>query len=279
MEMKGSQTVAATVERTWQGLNDPDTLKACIPGCETLEPAGENAWTVVMNLKIGPVGARFKGKLALSNVLEPRSYTIQFEGQGGAAGFGKGSADVALSPAGEGTLLEYGVNAQIGGRIAQVGARLVDAAAKKMADDFFARFNKVIAEGAGAGPAAMAAAPAGVGTGIEAGVGGDNGAASAGLAASASPPVLGDAAAVQAAAVPASPAPAGAAPMAGPAAVPRPAEPAAPVSAAAAPASAPAAQAAPGAPGAPAPAGGKSTWIWWLLAIIILFVLYLMFRG
>lgn len=293
MEMKGSQTVAATVERTWHGLNDPDTLKACIPGCEALEPAGENSWTVVMNLKIGPVGARFKGKLLLSNVQAPNSYTIQFEGQGGAAGFGKGSADVKLSPADGGTLLEYGVNAQIGGRIAQVGARLVDAAAKKMADDFFARFNKVIAEG-GAAAAAQAAAPAEPAAPSRPAVSPALSDASAAEAAAVSPSldvVMPPAAAAAPLTPPApaapmaqSPAAASAAPIPAPApAVPPQAAPA-PAQAAAMPAQAAAAPAQAGPAPAPAsaatpPTSRKPAWIWWLLAIIVLFVVYWMLRG
>jgi carbon monoxide dehydrogenase subunit G len=152
MEMNGSQTITASVDRTWQALNDPQTLKACIPGCESIQPVGDDTWIIAMNVRIGPVSARFKGRLGLSNINPPNAYTIDFEGQGGAA-FARGSADVKLSPAEQSTLseqitlLEYEVDAQVGGKIAQVGARLVSAASRKLADDFFKRFNERVAVG------------------------------------------------------------------------------------------------------------------------------------
>ena len=151
MELIGQQLIAAPIDRTWVALNDPGTLKECIAGCDSIDKVSDNEYTVSMAVRIGPVNAKFKGKLKLENLQPPTSYTIVFEGQGGVAGFGKGSADVKLTPQDGGTLLDYAARAQVGGKIAQIGSRLVDAAAKKMADDFFAAFNAKVA---GAGPAA-----------------------------------------------------------------------------------------------------------------------------
>jgi carbon monoxide dehydrogenase subunit G len=166
MELKGERTIPASRERTWAALNDPQVLKACIAGCESLEPAGADAYLAQLAVKIGPVSARFKGSLKLVDVRPPEAYTIHFDGQGGVAGFGKGSADVALEPAGEeATLLRYLAKAQVGGRIAQVGSRLVDAAAAKIADDFFAAFESHLrveteaARAAAGGEAAAEVAP------------------------------------------------------------------------------------------------------------------------
>jgi len=128
----------------WDALNDVDLLKQCIPGCESIEPDGENAYLLALTAAVGPVKARFKGRMALLDIAAPDSYTIQFDGQGGAAGFGKGSAKVTLAAEGDETLLTYAVQAQVGGKIAQIGSRLVDAAARKMADAFFARFTEAV---------------------------------------------------------------------------------------------------------------------------------------
>jgi len=142
MEMKGEQLIAASRQQVWDALNDPQALKACIPGCESIDPAGANAYQVLMVAKVGPVSAKFKGKLTLSDVKPPESYSIAFEGQGGAAGFAKGGAKVQLSSeSAHETKLAYAVTANVGGKLAQIGSRLVDAAARKVADDFFARFN------------------------------------------------------------------------------------------------------------------------------------------
>lgn len=141
MELTGQQLIPAPIDQTWAALNDPDTLKACINGCESIEKTGDNEYAVVMVVKIGPVNAKFKGKLMLSNLNPPESYSINFEGQGGVAGFGKGSADVKLTPQEGSTQLDYTAKAQIGGKIAQIGSRLVDAAARKIADEFFTAFN------------------------------------------------------------------------------------------------------------------------------------------
>ncbi|MBA2676037.1 carbon monoxide dehydrogenase subunit G [Ramlibacter sp.] len=141
MDMQGSRALGVTQQQAWEALNDPEVLKACIAGCDKLEPTGENQYTVGMALRIGPVSARFAGKIQLTEVQPPESYTLGFEGQGGAAGFGKGSAQVRLTPAGTGCELGYTVNAQVGGKIAQVGQRLIDGVAKSMAEDFFKRFD------------------------------------------------------------------------------------------------------------------------------------------
>lgn len=157
MELKGEQLIPASQQRTWDALNDPEVLKACIAGCETLERTEEGGFTATLALRIGPVSARFKGKLALSDVQPPQSYTIHFDGQGGMAGFGKGSAQVQLSPADGGTLLNYAAKAQVGGKLAQVGSRLVDAAAAKITNDFFAAFcARVGADAAAAGQTPLA---------------------------------------------------------------------------------------------------------------------------
>ena len=141
MELSGQRTIPASVEATWVALNDPETLKACIAGCESLERTGDDAFAAVVAVKVGPVSARFKGNLKMTSVQAPNSYTINFDGQGGIAGFGKGSADVALTPAGpQQTKLAYAARAQVGGKLAQVGSRLIDAAAAKIADDFFKAF-------------------------------------------------------------------------------------------------------------------------------------------
>jgi hypothetical protein len=145
MEMKGEQAIAAGQQQVWDALNDPQMLKACVPGCESIEPAGENAYSVLMVARVGPVSAKFKGKLTLSDIRPPQSYSIAFEGQGGPAGFAKGGAQVQLSPDGDKTRLAYDVKASVGGKLAQIGSRLVDAAAKKVADDFFRNFNEKVA--------------------------------------------------------------------------------------------------------------------------------------
>src|SRR5690554_6542334 len=152
MKLEGQKTIPAPVERTWAALNDPDVLRASIAGCESLERTAEDEYAAAMKVRIGPVNARFKGKLKLSDIVAPSSYRIAFEGQGGAAGFGKGNADVRLEPAGEeATLLSYVAEAQVGGKIAQIGSRLVDAAAAKIAEDFFTAFEaRLAADNAGA---------------------------------------------------------------------------------------------------------------------------------
>ena len=140
MELQGERLIPASVDATWQALNDPESLKACIAGCESLEATGPDAFAAVVALRVGPVSARFKGNLQMTNIVPPHSYTINFDGQGGVAGFGKGSADVALTAEGAQTRLKYTARAQVGGKMAQVGSRLIDAAAGKITEDFFKAF-------------------------------------------------------------------------------------------------------------------------------------------
>lgn len=141
MEMTGEQLIHATQADTWAALNDPAILKECVPGCESIDRTGDNEFVVQMTARVGPVSAKFKGKMALSNIQAPDSYSIAFEGQGGVAGFAKGSADVTLATEGQDTRLSYKVKANVGGKLAQIGSRLVDAAANKVANDFFVAFN------------------------------------------------------------------------------------------------------------------------------------------
>ena len=141
MELQGERLIPASVDKTWASLNDPEVLKACIAGCESLERTGDDKMTAVVALKVGPVSARFKGNIAMTNINAPTGYTINFDGQGGVAGFGKGSADVALtSQSPEQTLLKYTARATVGGKMAQIGSRLVDATAAKLTEDFFKAF-------------------------------------------------------------------------------------------------------------------------------------------
>ncbi len=136
MEMSGDQWVPLAREKVWEALNDPDVLKACVPGCQSVEKESENQFTATVNAKVGPVKSRFKGNVTLSDLNPPTSYTLTFQGQG-AAGFTKGEANVSLADEGEGTRISYTAHATIGGKLAQVGARLVDGAARKMANEFF----------------------------------------------------------------------------------------------------------------------------------------------
>lgn len=141
MEMSSTRVVAAPPATVWAALNDPEVLKACIPGCETFERVSDTEWRAVVAAKVGPVSARFTGRMQLADLDPPNGYTLKFEGQGGAAGFANGEAKVGLSPAdGRATSLAYTAKAQIGGKLAQIGSRLVDGAAAKMADEFFERF-------------------------------------------------------------------------------------------------------------------------------------------
>ncbi len=158
MEMTGEQIIDQPQSKVWEALNDTEVLKACIPGCDTLEKVSDTEYKMTMTAAVGPVRAKFNGKLMLADVNAPVSYTIAFEGSGGAAGFGKGSAQVALSPEGSGTKLSYNAKAQIGGKLAQVGARLIDGVAKKMADDFFTAFKTRLTPAAPEPGAAVAGA-------------------------------------------------------------------------------------------------------------------------
>jgi uncharacterized protein len=140
MTMNGEVQLAAPREEVWAKLNDPEVLKACIPGCESLEMLSDHEFQAVAVNKIGPVKARFKGRVELTDLDPPNGYRISGQGDGGVAGFAKGGATVKLTPNGDGTVLSYDVEAQIGGKLAQLGQRLVNGAAKKMADQFFERF-------------------------------------------------------------------------------------------------------------------------------------------
>jgi uncharacterized protein len=147
MTMSGDVQLAANRQTVWAKLNDPAVLKSCIPGCELLEMNSENEFQAVATVKVGPVKARWKGKVRLSDLDPPNSYRISGEGEGGVAGFAKGGAKVSLSDKDGGTLLSYNVEAQIGGKLAQLGQRLVNGAAKKIADDFFKNFAANVAAG------------------------------------------------------------------------------------------------------------------------------------
>jgi carbon monoxide dehydrogenase subunit G len=143
MEMLGNRRLGITQQQAWDALNDPETLKKCIPGCDKFELTGDNQYSVALAVKVGPVSAKFNGKVTLADIMAPDSYKLSFEGQGGVAGFAKGSSSVSLKPVadnGEGCELDYTVQAQVGGKIAQLGQRLIDGAAKSTADDFFKRF-------------------------------------------------------------------------------------------------------------------------------------------
>jgi carbon monoxide dehydrogenase subunit G len=157
MELTGQERIAAPRAQVWQALNDPEILKACIPGCESIEMLSPTEMKARVALKLGPIKASFAGQVTLSNIDPPNGYTISGEGSGGSAGGAKGSADVRLVPDGDGSLLTYRVNSQVTGKIAQLGARLVDSAAQKLAGDFFAKFNQVVQQMVA--PAAHPSAP------------------------------------------------------------------------------------------------------------------------
>lgn len=142
MEMKGSHMIPAERQRVWEALNDPDVLRACIPGCKELEKSSDTEMSATVVAKVGPVKATFKGEVTLENLNPPESYTITGEGKGGIAGFAKGGADVKLTPIDGGTQLDYEVEAKVGGKIAQLGSRLIDSTAKKMAEQFFSNFSE-----------------------------------------------------------------------------------------------------------------------------------------
>jgi uncharacterized protein len=145
MTMSGEYQLPVPRETVWEKLNDPATLKTCIPGCEQLDKLSDNEFQAVATAKIGPVKATFKGKVTLSDIDPPNGYKISGQGDGGVAGFAKGGATVKLEPKDGGTLLSYAVEAQIGGKLAQIGQRLVNGAAKKIADEFFENFAAAVA--------------------------------------------------------------------------------------------------------------------------------------
>jgi carbon monoxide dehydrogenase subunit G len=178
MDMTGEYRIAAPREAVWAGLNDPAILQACIPGCETLEKTGDNEFKATVRIKIGPVSARFGGKVTLTDLDPPNGYRIVGEGSGGAAGFAKGGATVKLESEGADTILRYTADAQVGGKLAQVGSRLIEGTSNKLAGEFFSAF----AEKVQANAAAAAPPPAGVSAAA------DPGALSAAAAAAVSPP-------------------------------------------------------------------------------------------
>ncbi len=163
MEMQATRLLAVTQQQAWQALNDPEVLKLCIPGCDRVEASAENEFDIGLALRIGPVSARFKGHIVLSDIVPPSSYRISFEGQGGPAGFGKGQAQVQLTPVGAACELNYVVSASVGGKVAQLGQRLIDGVARSLAEDFFRRFDEEMKRrygdsSAGASPATGAPA-------------------------------------------------------------------------------------------------------------------------
>ena len=169
MDMTGERRIPAPRQKVWDALNDTETLRSCIPGCESLERLSDTAMKATAAIKIGPISARFTGNIALSDMDPPNSYRISGEGQGGVAGFAKGGANVRLSDDGPFTVLSYDVKAQVGGKIAQLGARLIDATSKQMADLFFDRFTsevsgpqEVAAQGPVIAPGVAAASAAGM---------------------------------------------------------------------------------------------------------------------
>lgn len=183
MQMTGEQRIAAPRQRVWEALNDPEILKQCVPGCQSLDKEGEDRFTAIAEVKIGPIGARFKGAIQLSDLDAPNGYTITGQGSGGVAGSAKGSAKVRLSDDGAGTLVSYDVEAEVAGRMAQLGGPIIDATAKNLAGKFFSKFGEVVS-------GAVAPAPAGA-------------APTAPAEAAAAAPVMATAAAVQPAALPA----------------------------------------------------------------------------
>jgi len=144
MEMQGEREIGAPRAEVWAALNDPDVLKACIAGCEEMEQTSETGFTATVKQKVGPVKATFRGVVELSDIVEGESYTITGEGKGGAAGFAKGAANVRLEDIKGGTRLTYTAQAKVGGKLAQLGSRLIDGFARKMADDFFTRFQTAV---------------------------------------------------------------------------------------------------------------------------------------
>lgn len=161
MQLASQQTLPVSQAIAWEALNDTTLLQAAIPGCESLVASAPNHFDVAITAAVGPVKAKFKGKLVLGDLDPPNSYTMQFEGQGGAAGHGKGSATVRLEAvSARETILHYSANASVGGKLAQIGSRLIDMAAQKMATDFFDKFNAALTERYGAAPEAEAPAAA-----------------------------------------------------------------------------------------------------------------------
>jgi len=165
MQMSGEYRIEASRDAVWAALNDPEVLKQAIPGCEEIDMVSDTEFAATVKAKVGPVSAKFNGNVTLSDLDPPNGYTISGEGKGGPAGFAKGGAKVRLETDGAGTILHYEVDAQVGGKLAQIGSRLIDATAKKMAGDFFAKFAEVVGgpaadQATGAEVAATEATPA-----------------------------------------------------------------------------------------------------------------------
>ena len=156
MDMSGEYVIAAPRQAVWEALNDPEILKQCIPGCESVDKTSDTSFEAKVTAKVGPVRAKFSGKVNMYDIDPPNGYTISGEGTGGAAGFAKGGAKVTLSDDPEGTKLEYSVDATVGGKLAQIGSRLIDSTAKKMANDFFGKFAELVAASAEESPATEA---------------------------------------------------------------------------------------------------------------------------
>jgi len=146
MEMTGEQLVLLPQAATWEALHDPAVLKDCVPGCELITKTSDTEYDVLMVAKVGPVSAKFKGRMTVSDADPPRAYTLKFEGQGGVAGFARGEAVISLAPEGASTRLSYTAKATVGGKLAQVGARLIDGVAKQLAGKFFDSFNKRVSQ-------------------------------------------------------------------------------------------------------------------------------------
>ena len=159
MDMTGEQRINASREAVWSALNDPEILARCIPGCETLEKTADNEFTATVTAKVGPVKAKFAGKVTISDLDPPNGYTLSGEGQGAGAGFAKGGAEVRLAEDGGQTILSYKVNAQVGGKLAQVGSRLIDGTARKLAGQFFTKLDETLSPDAAPEEAAAAKAP------------------------------------------------------------------------------------------------------------------------
>jgi uncharacterized protein len=160
MDMTGEYRIAAPRQKVWEALNDPEILKQSIPGCETITKTSPTEMTATVRAKVGPVSARFGGKVTLSDLDPPNGYRISGEGTGGPAGFAKGGATVKLADDGDATKLSYVVEANVGGKLAQIGSRLIDATARQMAEQFFSKFAQIVAASAPQTPAAAPAAPA-----------------------------------------------------------------------------------------------------------------------
>ncbi len=144
MDMQGQRVLHVTQAQAWDALNDPAILKACIPGCDKFEATDAQTYNVGVAIKIGPVSAKFTGKVTLSDIQAPNAYSLNFEAQGGVAGFGKGESKVSLHPNAQGCELQYTVHSTVGGKLAQLGQRLIDGAAKSLAEDFFKRFDEAL---------------------------------------------------------------------------------------------------------------------------------------